>query len=184
MSLSQYAKSQSAELSQLPLSERPFERLPTKALWQMRLYSLLSVAVVCALLALLLFGVLPFVFLEGPIPWSVGQRLGVLLGFFTVLMLLNLWLTRLQYNYTGYRLDDDGLAIRQGILWRSETIALRSRVQHIDISRPPLSRALGLAKINVYTAGTKMGKISLDGLALADAQTIRDQLISHHADTL
>lgn len=161
------------------ISNKPYQSLPKAALMQMRLISLLW-------LFFLLLLLIPMYFLLMPVLDALSSQLLTvcLLIIMTLLTILYWFLTAIQYRYTGYHLDEDGFAIRQGMLWRHEVFVLRSRVQHIDITNHPLSRFLGLAKLHVYTAGTKLGSISLDGLSRAEAEYIRDQLITADTDTL
>lgn len=168
------------ELPSHLIAPRTFNALPIKALWQMRLVALFSSVMLLVFFALLLGAVLLLLHLQPS-------------GFVLVLTLMVVWLgvlllywllTRWQYHYTAYCLNEEGLIIRKGMLWRSETFVLRSRVQHIDVSQTPLARLFGLATLKVYTAGTKLGSIALTGLAKTDAEYIRDQLITQDADTL
>lgn len=76
-----------------------------------------------------------------------------------------------------YALTPQGLRIQRGVFWRSDSVVPRSRVQHTDLHRGPLDRALGLAGLRVYTAGTEMGRLTLNGLSIERAEALRDALI-------
>lgn len=89
-----------------------------------------------------------------------------------------------RYRRTRFALDGAGLRIRRGVVWRSETLVPRSRVQHTDLNRGPLDRRFGLATLKVYTAGTKLASVSIDGLPEARAAELRDALVSDDDDTL
>jgi uncharacterized protein len=89
-----------------------------------------------------------------------------------------------RFARTRFRLDADGLEIRDGVWWRRATRVARSRVQHTDINRGPLDRRLGLATLKVYTAGTRLASIDLDGLPAARAVELRDALLDGHDDVL
>lgn len=89
-----------------------------------------------------------------------------------------------RYNRTSYALDAGGLRIRRGMIWRSETCVPRSRVQHTDINRGPLDRRLGLTTLKVFTAGTRLASVSLDGLPAERAEELRDALVNHADDAL
>ncbi len=60
-----------------------------------------------------------------------------------------------------WRLDDDGLAVRRGRLWRSETRVPASRVQHLDLKHGPLERRRALATLVVHTAGTRNSAVTV-----------------------
>lgn len=170
------------------ISNTSYQRLPIQALWQMRIAALFWVLLLTAIIVAVLGLVFPiFILSSGEANPALAHALApsrIALPIFIILLALYWLLTGIQYRFTGYALGDDGFAIRQGMLWRRETFVLRSRVQHIDIARSPLARALGLAKLQVYTAGTKLGSIGLNGLSLPAAEAIRDELITDVSDTL
>lgn len=83
----------------------------------------------------------------------------------------------LSYRYTAWKLDEQGMHIRQGVLWRSEIDVPKSRVQHTDVSRGPLQRAFGIATLVIHTAGTHNASVPLPGLSYEHALAIRDHLI-------
>ena len=88
----------------------------------------------------------------------------------------------LDYAHTGYQLDDDGLQVRHGVLWRIVTHVPRSRVQHTDVSQGPLERRYGLGTLVVYTAGTDHARVALPGLAHDVARALRDELRAERVD--
>ncbi len=159
---------------------RKYYQLPPKALWQMRVRALLSSVVMMVLFIACAWTI--NVMMATPLSW--GLLLLILLVVWLVISLLYFVLTKLEYDFTAFHLGYDGLIIRKGMLWRSETFVLRSRVQHIDVAQAPMDRLFGLATIKVYTAGTKLGCISLSGLNKETAESIRNQLITHSTDTL
>lgn len=88
----------------------------------------------------------------------------------------------LEYRYTAYLLDADGIEIRAGVIWRTVVNVPRSRVQHIDVSQGPLERAFGLGRLVIYTAGTEHSRVELPGLAHAVALALRDRLLPKGQD--
>jgi membrane protein YdbS with pleckstrin-like domain len=86
---------------------------------------------------------------------------------------------RLAFARAGYRLDDDGIEIRRGVIWRSIIDVPRSRVQHTDVSQGPLERRFGLGTVVIYTAGSEHAQVQLSGVAHETAIAIRDQLLPH-----
>lgn len=91
-------------------------------------------------------------------------------------MLLGGWLGWRRHRRTSWRLDDNALAVRRDHWWHSETRVPRARVQHLDLRRGPLERTCGLATLVVHTAGSHLHAVSLSGLAVADAETLRELL--------
>ena len=81
------------------------------------------------------------------------------------------------YRFASYRIDDQGLEVRQGVYWRTITNVPRSRVQHTDVSQGPLERRYGLGTLMVYTAGTEHSQVNLAGLDYDVARAIRAHLL-------
>ncbi len=86
-----------------------------------------------------------------------------------------------RHRRVRWRLDEDGLAVRRGRWWETETRVPISRVQHVDLRRGPLERSLALATLVVHTAGVKLAAVSLAGLDTADAERLRDRLARRQA---
>ena len=83
----------------------------------------------------------------------------------------------IEYRRTAYRVDDDGIEIHTGVIWRAVSNVPRSRVQHTDVAQGPLERKYGLGHLIIYTAGTQHSRVELPGLEHQTALTIRDHLL-------
>ena len=97
------------------------------------------------------------------------------------------WIAYRRWKATFWKLDDTGLHVKRGRLWRTEVLVPRSRVQHLDIERGPIERRYGLATLIVHTAGTRQHALRLAGLPDAEAVGLRDTLVpdsSRHDDVL
>jgi membrane protein YdbS with pleckstrin-like domain len=102
---------------------------------------------------------------------------GALTGVATVLILAGIWLLpRRRYAAWGYRLEEDELFVRHGVLVRAMTLVPFGRVQHIDVAQGPIARGLGLATLVLNTAGTRGAAVRLPGLAHADAEAMREHV--------
>lgn len=89
---------------------------------------------------------------------------------------------RLQYRHASYTVDDDGIEIRTGVLWRKMVNVPRSRIQHTDVSQGPIMRMYGLGKLDLFTAGTRFADVKLPGLSRETALAIRDHLLPDDGD--
>ena len=101
-------------------------------------------------------------------------------GWLTMSALLAWWLWRwpgIAYRYASYRIDDAGIEIRRGVVWRSIINVPRSRVQHTDVSQGPIERSHELSTLIIHTAGTEHARVGLPGLARPVAIALRDQLL-------
>ena len=81
------------------------------------------------------------------------------------------------YRHMSYRVDQEGIEIRSGVVWRAVSNVPRSRVQHTDVAQGPLERKHGLGKLIIYTAGTQHSRVELPGLEHQTALAIRDHLL-------
>ena len=102
---------------------------------------------------------------------------GAVLAGGIVLIMVGIWrLPARRYAAWGYRMEEDELAVRHGLLIRALSLVPFGRVQHIDLAQGPLERAFGLATLVLNTAGTRGSAIRLPGLAQADAEQMRDHI--------
>ena len=146
-----------------------WQRLPVRAK-RVFLYVALMVAVPPTLLAsAMLHENLP----SYALPWLA------IAGLWTVSLSFAFWVAHKRYQYTFWKLDADGFAVRRGRLWQWETRVPTSRVQHLDIKRGPLERSHRLASLVLHTAGTRMSAVSISGLDDADAERLRDHFSRH-----
>ncbi len=81
------------------------------------------------------------------------------------------------HRHARYRVDTEGIEIKQGVVWRRVINVPRSRVQHIDVSQGPIERRYGLGTLVIYTAGTDHAKVELSGLEHGRALAIRAYLL-------
>jgi len=113
--------------------------------------------------------------------WRGPTVLLAFAGWLLLTILLASWTQigpALRYKRRRYRLNDMGLRIRRGLIWRTEISVPYSRIQHTDVSRGPVERWFGLSTLIVHTAGTENASISLDGLPAPRAYRIRDLLLT------
>jgi putative membrane protein len=99
--------------------------------------------------------------------------IGSLRGVFAIVV----WLT------FRYRIEEGVLHIRQGILFHTRRTIPLQRIQNINIKRDWIHQFLGVAEVQVETAGGSGAEASLSSLTLADAQTLRTALLSGRDET-
>lgn len=113
--------------------------------------------------------------------------LGALLGLGWIVLTAGLaWFSyrwpEVEHRHASYRVDERGIEIRKGVLWRKVVNVPRSRVQHTDVSQGPIERGFGLGTLVIYTAGTEHARVDLAGLEHGTALRIRDFLLPDHDD--
>ena len=100
-------------------------------------------------------------FLPRHAPPAVSRTIGVLGGLLVFLLLVRLTfgfaVMRLDYELRWYMISDRAIRIREGIVTvREKTIAL-ANIQNTVVRQGPLQRLLGIADVEVTTAGGGAG---------------------------
>ena len=129
----------------------------------------------------------PLVTASNLLDLSWWQGLAAMVVLWLLIGAAGAFLAYRRWKATAWKLDETGLHLRRGRMWRKEVLVPRSRVQHLDIERGPVERQYGLATLIVHTAGTRQHALRLAGLTDADAVALRDALVpaaSRHDDVL
>jgi uncharacterized protein len=112
---------------------------------------------------------LPWWFVRAP--WMLILPAAVL-----VILILLAAFTPRRVRSIGYRLRDDDLLFRRGLMFQRFVAVPYGRMQLVDINRGPLDRALGLAQLRLVTAAAA-SNVTVPGLTMADAEELRDHLV-------
>ena len=125
-----------------------------------------------------LIAAIPAFVLSSSIPplWPFAPALVIVGG-----LLLTWWWPSLSYRHLRYGVDETGIAIESGVIWRSRIALPRVRIQHTDVSQGPLERRFGIGTLKMYTAGSRHTKIELPGLRHEEAIALRDALLAEGA---
>ncbi|UOQ56272.1 PH domain-containing protein [Leucobacter allii] len=108
-----------------------------------------------------------------------GLLLLVLGGVLLVLVLIIVF-SWVAWRFATYRIGEDDVEARRGVLFRTHRRAPLERIQSVNLQRSLLARAFGLTKIEIVTAG-QGGKVELAYLAHGDAKTVREQIVRRAA---
>jgi hypothetical protein len=103
------------------------------------------------------------------VPTDVVALAGVVLLFGVVHAVL-------RYRSWRYEIRDDSIYLERGVLTRVRTVVPFVRIQHVDSSRSPVERAVGLGRVVVYTAGSRGADVSVPGLTPTAADDLRERL--------
>lgn len=93
-----------------------------------------------------------------------------------VLVILGTVLVVLQYRIWVYQIRDDAIYLERGVVTHVRTLVPYVRIQHVDTSRSPLERALGLSTLVVYTAGSRGADVSVPGLTPSEASDLQQRV--------
>ncbi|MEF8881544.1 MAG: PH domain-containing protein [Halapricum sp.] len=82
----------------------------------------------------------------------------------------------LLYRIWSYEVREDSLLLERGVITRVQTVVPYVRVQHIDTSRGPIERAVGISSLVVYTAGSRGADVTIPGLTPGEAADLQARL--------
>ncbi|HVE96491.1 MAG TPA: PH domain-containing protein, partial [Pseudonocardiaceae bacterium] len=111
---------------------------------------------------------------------GVGQdlsgRIYGLLGVLAVVLAGVLrWLT------TRYRITNERVELRSGLLFRSARSIPRDRIRSVDVTAGPVHRLFGLSVVKIgtgeHTEGDESRELTLDAVSAAEADRIRQRLL-------
>ncbi|MEP6798501.1 MAG: PH domain-containing protein [Lapillicoccus sp.] len=83
----------------------------------------------------------------------------------------------LRYVTTRFRIENGQIELRKGLFTKQVIATPADRVRTVDLTSPILHRFLGLAKVEIGTAGTGRERLVLDSLTLGEARHLREELI-------
>jgi hypothetical protein len=99
----------------------------------------------------------------GPVAFVIVGALGVVFAVY-------------RYRTWTYEVRTEAVYIERGVLTRIRTIVPHVRIQHVDTQRSPLERTLGLARVVIYTAGSRQADVSIPGLEPDQATHLQNRL--------
>lgn len=103
------------------------------------------------------------------------------------LFVVLLWAATLPWwRVKGYRLANDQVVLRRGLLTKTTRTAHFDRVQAVDVVEPLIARIFGLAAVRVETAGGSDSVVAIEFLRRADADRLREEILGtvrHSLDT-
>jgi putative membrane protein len=89
----------------------------------------------------------------------------------------------IHYATYRYRLGDDGLRIREGIVTRNERHIPYDRIQNVDLVQNPLHRMFGVAEVRLETAGGDKPEAVIRVLSLAAVDRMRERVFAERERT-
>jgi membrane protein YdbS with pleckstrin-like domain len=100
--------------------------------------------------------------------WTVA-----ILGF------LITWFTHARDLAKSYALKELDLHYSSGLFFRKVVSQPITRIQHIELKRGPIERKVGLATLQVFSAGGEMHTFQIPGLPVEIALQIRQFILQH-----
>jgi len=84
---------------------------------------------------------------------ATGLYLYVMWAIAAVLVVYYLAVPVIFYNHYRYRMDDDCIETRRGVIFHSHVMIPVERVHQVAVNKGPILRKFGLAQVTVTTAG-------------------------------
>lgn len=129
------------------------------------------------MLAVLVVDILNFFDSDKLAPFGVLPAIALIVGFS-----ISWWIPSLRYAYWRYALQPTELVLVHGIFNRVHTVVPLRRLQHLDVSQDLFEREYELGKLIIHTAGTRSSDVSLPGLAMSEAERLRDEMKTYITD--
>lgn len=149
-----------------------FFRLGPKAL-------IAAVSRCCWLFALVcVFGMF-FKFFLGLLGISLELERVPLVALVLVTLAWFLVLTVIGHFFRSYKLDEQCLHSREGVIWHRHTAVPLNRVQHAEVARGPFERIVNLATLTVHTAGLTTYAVAVKYLDLDLANEMLGKIVPH-----
>lgn len=112
----------------------------------------------------------------------IGAGMGISFGFFILTIAIAYLAAYLSYINYSYQLEEHVFKKEFGVIMRRSTNIPYERIQNVDIVRGLLSRMLGLADLNIQTAGGNSYGLKsegrLPGVSKQDAVRIQAELLA------
>ena len=136
-----------------PESIRIFRASPNFYYWNLATWALGQLPLLAIVIAVLIAGAK----IPPKAPEWVRVSFPLLQGFLFTFYLVQLIATflkqKLDYELRWYVVTDRSLRIRSGIFWVREMTMTFANVQHVSVAQGPLQRVLGIATVEVSSAG-------------------------------
>ncbi|MCC5865631.1 MAG: PH domain-containing protein [Wenzhouxiangella sp.] len=104
----------------------------------------------------------------------IGPR-ELLLGLLAVLLII-LASAMIYHRRFRFRLEEDAVRVRRGLLVRRELRIRFGRVQNIQLGQPFYFRPFGLVRFSLETPGAAEKEVELPGIPMALAEQMRDRI--------
>ena len=97
----------------------------------------------------------------------------VVIALYAIALIYLMVTPQVFYRRYRYRLDDDKVEVRRGVFFVTHTLVPIERVHQVQVRKGPINKMLGLADVQITTAG---GAASLEFLDESTAESIAARL--------
>lgn len=96
---------------------------------------------------------------------------------FFVFFLFSLLFSRISFKKKGFAFREHDVLFRSGMIATNTIIIPYNRIQHVALHEGLLSRYFGLSKIEIFTAGGNSSDLEVPGIAIEQAEKIKQLLM-------
>jgi len=107
---------------------------------------------------------------------TTGYLITLVFAGLTLLLSIYLFFAD-QHKY--YALREQDLSYASGLIFKKIVTQPILRIQHIELKRGPIARKIGLANLQVFSAGGALHTFEIPGLPLKTAEKIRQFILQH-----
>lgn len=155
------------DIGALPKFEEVILRKPHPDYWKIICINLVLFFVPLAILAaLLLFFVDDF-----------RAYTTLIISAYIIITFISFLLYYIGFKKRGYAVRAKDVIYKSGVISDSTTIVPLNRIQHIELNEAVFSRMYHLGTLQIFTAGGHTGHLSISGIPIAEAKSIRDLLL-------
>jgi hypothetical protein len=111
-------------------------------------------------------------------PELFSGRLWLIIG--TILPVVFIWITTfsiLGYKRKGFAFREHDVLYKSGVIATNTIVIPYNRVQHVALHEGLISRYLGLAKVEIFTAGGSSSDLEIPGIDKEQAEKIKQLLM-------
>lgn len=102
-----------------------------------------------------------------------------------IIILTAIWIPA-AFRALEYTIDDDGVKMNGGVIWKKYVTVPYSKITNVDITRGPLQRLYNIGTIHVQTAGAsgkQSEKAELKLAGIRDLEKVREVIIQNIKST-
>ena len=96
---------------------------------------------------------------------------------FALLVAFTVWFSRISFTKKGFAFREHDVLYRDGVIATHTMVIPYNRVQHVALHEGLISRAFGLAKVEIFTAGGHQSDIEIPGIEKEQAENIKQLLM-------
>ena len=114
-----------------------------------------------------------------PITSEAGNVISFLIWAIAIIGFVSNAYTILADKKKFYALREQDLNYKSGLIFCKTVSQPMLRIQHVELKRGPIDRKIGLAKLQVFSAGGAMHTFEIPGLPIETAENIRQFILDH-----